>query len=220
MTSNIYQDTLVCGLTGSIAVGKSTVARFIEKQGYPQIDADQVARDVVVVGSDGLQKIVNQFGSQYLHPDGTLNREMLGGLVFNDLIQLGIINKIMFPMIQSEVQKRILNLKIQGHKLIFYNAALIIEQGNADKFRPLVVVVAPANIQLTRLMSRNNLSEVEARARIDKQLSSVEKAAYADFIIETIGTLDELESKTISILSEIKSIAGREAQDNPREVSE
>ncbi len=212
--------SLVFGITGSIACGKSTVTKFMRKAGAMIVDADIIAREVVVPGSPGLQALIDTFGQEYILPDGNLNRPMLGTLVFEDPAQLQVINKIMFPLIHVESRKQIQAFVDQGYELVGYDAALIIEQGNADKFRPLVVVVAPADIQLTRLMSRNNLSEAEARARIDKQLSSVEKSAYADFIIETNGTLDELESKTISVLSEIKSLAGRQAQNNPREVSE
>lgn len=197
--------SLIFGITGSIACGKSTVTKFMRKAGIPVVDADIVAREVVVPGSEGLTQLINTFGTEYLSDDGTLNRPKLASLVFEDASQLTRINQIMFPLIHDESHKQMRTFVEAGHEFLIYDAALIIEQGNADNYRPLVVVVTPKELQLTRLMARNKLSEVEALARIDKQLSSEEKVKYADYVIETTGTLDELEQKTLSVLSSIKA---------------
>lgn len=199
--------SLIFGITGSIACGKSTVTKFMRKAGVPIVDADIIAREVVVPGSPGLAQLVATFGPEYLSEDGTLNRPKLGSLVFENPSKLSLINRIMFPLIQDESLKQLSAFEAEGYKLVGYDAALIIEQGNAEHYRPLVVVAAPFDLQLTRLMSRNNLSEAEARARIDKQLSSIEKAKYADFLIESVGTLNELEAKTLSVLSAIKEFS-------------
>lgn len=197
--------SLIFGITGSIACGKSTVTKFMRKAGIPVVDADIVAREVVVPGSEGLTQLINTFGTEYLSDDGTLNRPKLASLVFEDASQLTRINQIMFPLIHDESHKQMRTFVEAGHEFLIYDAALIIEQGNADNYRPLVVVVTPKELQLTRLMARNKLSEAEALARIDKQLSSEEKVKYADYVIETTGTLDELEQKTLSVLSSIKA---------------
>jgi dephospho-CoA kinase len=193
------------GITGSIACGKSTVTKFIKELfAIPIVDADQVARDVVVPGSVGLEQVVATFGKQYLLPDGTLDRVKLGNLVFANQQELDKVNKIMMPLISEEVDRQIKAFHDAGHNLIGYDGALIIEMGNAKRFRPLVVVTTPFEVQLARLIKRNNLSEQEARNRIGKQLSSKQKAKHADFIIETNGTLDELKLKVQNTISLVK----------------
>lgn len=193
------------GITGSIACGKSTVTRFLRKAGVPIVDADIIAREVVTLGSPGLQSIVNAFGKEYLLPEGDLDRPKLGRLVFGNQSQLDILNGLMSDLIRVEARRQRMALYAAGHELIGYDAALIIENGDADKYRPLLVVKAPFELQLSRLMSRNALTEDEARNRINKQLSSEEKAKYADFVIETTGTLEELEMNTIDVLDQIKA---------------
>lgn len=197
--------SILFGITGSIACGKSTVTKYFRKAGVMVVDADIIAREVVVPGSFGLDKLILTFGDEYLHADGTLNRPKLGSLVFQDPSALDLINEIMTPLIQNESERQLMRALEQGHDLVAYDAALIIEQGNVNQYRPLVVVCAPFDLQLTRLMSRNSLSEAEARSRIDKQLSSEEKAKFADYIINSVGTLEELEAKTLSVLSLIQN---------------
>ncbi len=193
------------GITGSIACGKSTVTRFLRKAGVPIVDADIIAREVVTLGSPGLQSIVDAFGKEYLLPEGDLDRPKLGRLVFGNQSQLDILNGLMSNLIRVEARRQRMALYQEGHELIGYDAALIIENGDGDKYRPLLVVKAPFELQLSRLMSRNALTEDEARNRINKQLSSEEKAKYADFVIETTGTLEELEMNTIDVLDQIKA---------------
>lgn len=204
---------MIFGITGSIACGKSTVTKFLRRAGVPIVDADIVARDVVVPGSLGLRSLIETFGEQYLSEDGTLNRPKLASLVFNNQAELDRCNHVMYPIISAESDRQLQVLVSEGHAVIGYDAALIIEQGNADRFRPLVVVSATLDVQLARLMKRNSYSKEEACARISKQLTSEEKSIHADFIIETTGTLDELEAKTLSVLSTIKGIAARDNQE-------
>jgi dephospho-CoA kinase len=198
---------MIFGITGSIACGKSTVTKFLRKAGVAIVDADLVARDVVVPGSVGLRRLIETFGDQYLTAEGTLDRPKLASLVFNDQKALDKCNHVMNPIITAESDRQLQALAAEGHTLLGYDGALIIEQGNADKFRPLIVVVASPEVQLTRLMKRNNYSEAEAKARINKQLSSEEKATYGDFLINTNGTLEALEERTLWVLNEIKFIA-------------
>lgn len=211
---NIYPKTPICGLTGSIAVGKSTVTKFLRKAGCPVIDADIIAREVVVPGSCGLEKIISTFGKEFLLPDGNLNRSKLGQLVFSNQEKLDQLNLIMQPLIETEAEKQLVAMK-SLHEICFYDAALIIENGNLEKYRPLIVVKADPDTQLLRLMARNSLTQDAARNIISKQLSSEAKAKYADFVIHTNGTLEELELNTEATLQEVKAFvkgykAGRE----------
>lgn len=208
---------LIFGLTGSIACGKSTVSRFLEKAGCIIVDADLIARDVVVPGSLGLSLIRQEFGEEMIAADGTLDRPKLANQVFNCQEDLKRINAIMHPLIEQRANYLIGEACKYSDKPVIYDSALIIETNKADKFRPLIVVSCPYETQLTRLMKRNNLSESDAIARINKQLSSDEKAKHADFVITTTGTLDELEAKTNSVLLAIKNGIGRTDQKDKAE---
>lgn len=194
------------GITGSIACGKSTVTKFIRKAGVPIVDADVIAREVVVPGSPGLQAIVDAFGKEFLTESGELDRAKLGKLVFNgSSVQLAKLNIIMHSLIHAESTRQILNYHNEGFNLVGYDAALIIENGHANKYKPLLVVSAPFETQLSRLMARNGLTEEEARARIGAQLSSEEKAKHADFVVHTTGTLEELETNVLNVVKEIRA---------------
>lgn len=210
--------TILFGLTGSIACGKSTVSRFMAEEGVAVVDADLIARDVVVPGSPGLQALVDAFGPQYLTEGGCLDRPKLADLVFNDRAQLAICDGIMSELIEEESNRKIQFFRDQGREMIVYDAALLIERGHADDFRPLVVVMTTPEIQLQRLMLRNTLTEDQAQARIDKQLTSAEKALHADYVIESIGSLDELRLKTLSVLSSIAQLASRKDQVDQRDI--
>lgn len=195
---------LLVGLTGGICCGKSTVAKTFEKNNIPNVDADIVARQVVEPGTLGHQLIVSFFGNDYLNEDDTINREKLGALVFSDKKSLEALNKIMTPLIQKESQDQITNLYNAGYNIVIYNAALICENGNADKYRPLIVVSCPQDIQLARLMSRNSLTRAEAMARINAQMPVAEKAAMADYVVDTSSTVEYSILQTEEIIKQLK----------------
>lgn len=197
---------LTIGLTGSICVGKSRVSSFIKELGIPVIDADIIAREVVIPGSKGLNQIINTFGIKYLQNDGSLNREMLGELIsFNKEIKL-IINNILHPLIKEESNKQIAAAHNAEHNIVIYDSALLIETKRFLQFRPLIVVWTPIETQIARLIKRNNISEETARRWIGMQLSSDEKASYADYIIKTTGTLEELKHQTLNTIKKIKEL--------------
>jgi dephospho-CoA kinase len=195
------------GLTGGIASGKSTVTKTFRAAGIPIVDADIVARQVVEPGTPGLQAVINAFGTEYLLPDGTLNRTKLGALVFANKKKLDICNKIMMPLIHDEGAAQIKKLHDEGHLIVGYDAALICEIGNAEKYRPLIVVHCPTDTQLAqlaRLMSRNNLTRAEAMARIEAQMPVEKKKAMADYLIDTSGTIENSISQTEKIIETLK----------------
>ena len=193
------------GLTGGIASGKSTVTKTFRAAGIPMVDADIVARQVVEPGTPGLQAVINAFGTEYLLSDGTLNRTKLGALVFADKKELDICNKIMMPLIHDEGAAQIQKLHDEGHLIVGYDAALICEIGNAEKYRPLIVVHCPTDTQLARLMSRNNLTRDEAMARIEAQMPVEKKKAMADYLIDTSGTIEYSVQQTEKIIEILKT---------------
>lgn len=198
---------LLVGLTGGICCGKSTVAKTFEKNNIPNVDADIVARQVVEPGTLGHQLIVSFFGNDYLNEDDTINREKLGALVFSDKKSLEALNKIMTPLIQKESQDQITNLYNAGYNIVIYNAALICENGNADKYRPLIVVSCPQDIQLARLMSRNNLTRDEAMARINAQFSSEKRVEFADFVIDSSMSIKNSVLQTEVVIYELQQLS-------------
>ncbi len=178
------------GLTGGIACGKSTVSARLAALGAVAIDADRIARDVVVPGSPGLAELVKTFGTSILAADGTLDRAALGARIFGDADARGRLNGILHPRIAQLSMERVLAARASDVPAVFYDAALLFESGRAEFFRPVIVVTAPVDVQRQRVMARDGLTEAEAQARIDAQMPVAEKAAQADFVIDNGGTLE------------------------------
>jgi dephospho-CoA kinase len=195
---------MIIGLTGGICCGKSTIAKTFVKHNIPVVDADILARIVVEPGTEGLAKIQSSFGQEYLNSDGTLNRIKLGNLVFSSKYVLNVLNKIMFPLIDKEKEKQFSMLRDQGHQYILYDAAIVVESGNADKYRPLIIASCSKEAQLSRLMKRNNLTEAQAMDRINSQMPNDERIKFADFIIDTSNEIEQTIVQTETIIKNIK----------------
>jgi dephospho-CoA kinase len=179
------------GLTGGIASGKSTVAARFRAHGVPVIDADALAREVVAPGTEGLRAVVEAFGHEVLGSDGALDRKALARIAFADTAARKRLEGITHPRITRLSLERAAELAARGEPLACYEAALIVENGVADAFRPLVVVACPEDVQVARVRSRDGASEEDAQARIRAQKPLAEKVALADFVIDTSGTLEE-----------------------------
>lgn len=197
----------VFGLTGGIACGKSTVAGRFRDAGITVIDADQVARQAVAPGTSGLGEIIKHFGKDVLRPDGTLDRAKLGAIVFGDDEKRKTLNRILHPRIAGRTMQTAQELAARGETCACYEAALLVENGAADMFRPLVVVVAPEATQIARIIARDRLSEADARARIAAQMPVAEKAAVADFVIDTGGTMDDTLRQADEVIAQIRAKA-------------
>lgn len=196
------------GLTGGIASGKSAVAARVRKRGIPVIDADELARDAVAKGSAGLAEIVKTFGEEVLSPDGTLDRKKLAAVVFTDDTKRKALNGIVHPIVTTLTFKRSAELRDEGKPLACYEAALIVENGVADAFRPLVVVSAPEATQVTRACARDAAADADVRARIRAQMPLAAKVAVADFVIENTGSLADLDRRTDEVLEAIGASLG------------
>jgi dephospho-CoA kinase len=191
------------GLTGGIASGKSAVAARLRSLGVPIIDADALARDAVAVGSPGLAAVVEAFGADVLLPDGTLDRKKVAAIVFADDAKRKVLNGIVHPRVTMLTMEHAARLRDAGEPLGCYEAALIVENGVADAFRPLVVVAAPEDVQVARACARDRATPDEARARIRAQMSLAEKTKVADYVIHNDGTLEDLEKKTDEVLAAV-----------------
>jgi dephospho-CoA kinase len=191
------------GLTGGIASGKSAVAARLRARGVPVLDADALAREVVAPGSEGLAAVVEAFGRDVLTAAGELDRKKVAAIVFADATARAKLNAITHPRIGALTAVRTAELDARGEPLACYEAALIVENGLADMFRPLVVVSAPEAVQIARAMARDGATESEALARIRAQMPLASKAAVADVVLENTGTLAELAARTDAMLDRV-----------------
>jgi dephospho-CoA kinase len=195
---------ITVGLTGGICCGKSTVSKTFIANNVPVVDADQVARDVVKPHSLGLVEIIDAFGLRFLKADGNLDRQALGAIVFSDPNAMAQLNTIMSPLIQEESAKQFKVLEDAGHRFVIYDAALLLEMNDADKYRPLIVVSCTPEQQLERLMKRGMgrgpLTREQAMSIIATQMDPQIKAQMADYIIYTWGTVEESIKQTELII--------------------
>ena len=194
----------VYGLTGGIACGKTTVAEMLEARGATVIDADAIAREVVEPGTPGLDAVVQRFGD-VLREDGTLNREALGAIVFSDADARADLNAILHPLIAQRSAVRIGEALMGDGDPVFYDAALLVENGTHRNFAGLVVVTADTETQIARLARRDGLDRDQALARIRSQMPLDEKAAAANHVIDNSGSLADLEARVNDVLAVIRS---------------
>lgn len=178
-------------ITGSIATGKSLVSNYLIEQGYPLIDSDIMARLVVEKGSPGLSRLVDEFGSEILNKDGSLNRARLADHLFNDEKSKEKVNSILHPLIYSEIQKRIENYLAEGTPIIFVDIPLYYEAKSKIEFDEIWVVYTDPLTQVDRLMKRNNIGQAEAENLIANQISIEEKAEWADIVIDNSATTEK-----------------------------
>lgn len=198
---------LTVGLTGSIAVGKSFVCSVFRELGCHILDADQTARDVVAVGTEGLREIVSRFGADILLADGSLDRRKMAGIVFSSEEKRLLLNSIIHPRVfeaQNEWIKNVAAIDPNGIAII--DAALTIESGGYKRFDKLIVVWCESAIQLERLMLRDNLSETDARKRIAAQMPQEEKKRFAQYLIDTTRGFEDTREQVVSVFQELSSI--------------
>lgn len=181
----------ILGLTGSIATGKSTVAKLFLSAGIPVVDADLGARAVVLPGAPGLADIIEHFGEAYLLSDGTLDRKRLGALIFSDREKRKELDVLLKERINDWIQAEKERYISEGHKLIVLDIPLLYEGGYEDSCDAVMVVYVPEELQVQRLMSRNLLDADEAARRMQSQLSIEKKKELADFVIDNSGTIEE-----------------------------
>lgn len=180
------------GLTGGIGSGKSTVAALLAEQGAFIVDADLVAREVVEPGTPGLAELVEAFGPQILLPDGSLDRAGLAGIVFNDPHARGRLNAITHPRISARTAEIIAGLPDDA--VMVHDMPLLVELNLQDTYDAVVVVDAPDDIRVARLVERG-LTEQDARARIAAQASREQRLAVADVVIDNSGSVEDLRAQ-------------------------
>ena len=191
----------VIGLTGGIACGKSTIARYLSRQGAVIVDGDALSRELTAPGGIALPALRNAFGEGIFFPDGTLNRKALGQLVFSDEAQRQRLDDIMQPLLRTLILRDLEAARQSGAALCVLDMPLLFEK-NLDALCDTVWCAwLPADLQIQRLMARDGLSQQEALARIASQMPTDEKAARSAVVIDTSGTIQYTESKLPALLA-------------------
>lgn len=199
------------GLTGGIAAGKSEVSRRLAERGAVIVDADVLAREAVAPGSDGLAEVVEAFGEGVLAPDGTLDRAALGAIVFADPSRRDMLNAIIHPRVRARAAQLAGDaVAADPHAVVVQDIPLLVETGQAGAFDVVVVVDAPDDVRLARLLARNGMDEAEARSRMSAQATREQRLAAADHVVANTGSLPELRAAVDRLWDEVLEPAARE----------
>lgn len=186
----------IVGLTGSVATGKTTVTEMFQRLGAAIVDADQLAREVVSPGTAALEEIVRLCGKEILLPTGELDRSTLRQRIIADQELRKTINAITHPRI---LELESLAIEQAGFPLVIVDAALMIESGSYSRFRELILVYIPRDVQLKRLMKREGMSRHAAVAFMDTQMDIEEKKKYATYLVDNSGTIEETAEQVVKL---------------------
>ena len=195
-------------MTGSIAVGKTFVTEVFRELGCFVLDADKSAREVVSPGTIGWRQIVENFGASVLASDEQIDRAKLGAIVFADEEKRLLLNSIVHPLVFDRQNEWLAQIEADNPQAIaIIEAALMIESGGYKRFDKIIVVWCQPEIQIERLMKRNNFSRAEAEQRIAAQMPQEEKKRYADFLIDSSDGFDEARRQTEAVFKKLAALA-------------
>ena len=197
---------LYVGLTGNIASGKSEAATRFAERGATIVDADILAREAVAVGSPAYEKVVARWGSDVLQPDGSLDREALRHTVFADKTQLDELNAIVHPGVNKLRRKMVAEARKRGDKLLIYVVPLLFERRLANEFDQIILIDAPRDLRLERLVRLRGVSETDAANMVAAQMLAELKRARADFVIENDGSIDRLHEQVDAVWERLTAI--------------
>lgn len=202
---------LKIGITGGIGSGKSTAARFFEALGIPLYDADQRAKWLMQNDQKLQQDLIAAFGADTYDPAGGLNRPYLAEKVFKDKAALAQLNALVHPVVKRDTQAWQAQMQQAGHPYCLKEAALIFEANLADQFDKIIVVTAPLELRISRVMARDQLTESAVLARINNQWPEEEKIKRADYILENTS-LEALQLQVQKLDQEISKLARNQAE--------
>jgi dephospho-CoA kinase len=193
---------LLVGLTGGIGSGKSTVSAMLAERGAEIIDADHIAREVVMPCTPAWCKIRDHFGPGVLYPDGSIDRQALADIVFGDPAKLALLNEITHPAIFQRIAER-LEAAHGRDVIVVLDAALLIETGLAQRVDVLLVTHSPKEVQVERLAAKG-VATPQAKARIAAQLAPEERLARADLAVDNTGSLEDLSRQVDDVWKELE----------------
>jgi dephospho-CoA kinase len=194
------------GLTGGIGSGKSEVARRLAAHGAVIIDADVAAREVVAPGTPGLAQVAEAFGPEVLGPDGALDRERLGAIVFRDPALRAKLNAIVHPLVRDQMgaAERAAAGAAHGDLIVVHDVPLLAESRRADGFDLVIVVDVPPELQVERLVRHRGMTPDQARARMAAQATRDQRLAIAGIVIDNSGTLDDLDRRVAEVWADLR----------------
>jgi dephospho-CoA kinase len=197
---------LRAGLTGGIGSGKSEVSRRLAAYGTVVIDADVAARAVVAPGTPGLARVVEAFGADVVGPDGALDRDRLGAIVFRDPASRTTLNAIVHPLVGQWMRaaERTAVDAAGGDLIIVHDVPLLAENRRAGDFDLVIVVDVPPELQLERLVGQRGMSPDQAWARMAAQASRPQRLAVADLVIDNSGTLADLDHRVAEVWTDLQ----------------
>jgi dephospho-CoA kinase len=193
--------SLVIGLTGGIASGKSTVSNMFKEMNILVIDADVEARLAVEKGQPAYEKILAEFGDNILLPNEEIDRQKLGSIIFHQSEKRQLLNGIVHPEVRKRMKRQIEEAKEQGEEIVVLDIPLLFESKLMYMVDKTLLVYVDNAIQLQRLMARNHLSKQEAEARIQSQMPLAEKVGLADEVIHNNGAITDTKKQLITILA-------------------
>jgi len=195
------------GLTGGLASGKSTVGRLLQDMGCLLIEDDKLGHQVMEPGGEAYMVIVADFGTDFVNPDGTLNRRRLGSIVFSNPERLAKLNALIHPPVHAR-EKALVDAYARDHPdgIAVTEAAILIETGSYKDYDRLIVAVCQPEQQIERSMARDQLTRQEVLDRLSRQMPLKEKAKYADFVIDTSGTKENTLQQTRAVYESLKKL--------------
>jgi|APIni6443716594_1056825.scaffolds.fasta_scaffold93878_1 dephospho-CoA kinase len=202
---------LVAGLTGSIATGKSTVSGILKELGAFIVDADRAAHEVVLPGTKAWNEIVRIFGKEILHKSGEIDRERLGRIIFNDSAMRSILEEVVHPEVVHSMDEQIRSIKSGfPDAVVILDVPLLIETGMHKGVGEVIVVYCPEDMQITRLMVRDNISREDALAKVRSQISIEEKMRYATLLIDNSASKDNTRIQVEDLYGRLREKKGRD----------
>ncbi|MBT2681926.1 dephospho-CoA kinase [Bacillus sp. ISL-35] len=192
--------SLIIGLTGGIASGKSTVSAMFTELGITVIDADIEARLAVEPGEKAYNDIVSHFGTEVLEEDGSINRPALGSIIFNNEEKRLQLNSIVHPAVRERMAMKRQQAEAANEKAVVLDIPLLFESKLTGMVEKIIVVYVDEKTQLERLMERNGFSEDEALSRIKSQMPLKDKVNLADEVIDNTGTIEQSRQQLIKVL--------------------
>lgn len=197
--------TVRVGLTGGIASGKSTVSAILAELGAVVIDADLVAREVVARGTPGLDAVVAEFGLELLTAEGDLDRPAMGALVFGDADARKRLEAIIHPLVHARSAE--LEAGAGDHAVVVHDIPLLAEVGRAGSFDEVIVVDAPAELQVSRMVDERGWTREDAESRIAAQAARADRLAIATHVIDNTGTLEDLRARVEEVYAALAARA-------------
>jgi dephospho-CoA kinase len=191
------------GLTGGIASGKSTVSAILTELGAVVIDADRLAREVVAKGTPGLQQVVEAFGPEILTEDGEMDRAAVGRIVFEDEHQRKRLESIVHPLVFERYAA--LEAAAPEDGIVVHDIPLLAESGRVADFDAVIVVDAPHETQVERMLRDRGMTREDAESRIAAQATREQRRAIATYVIENTGTREDLRQRVTEVFAQLRS---------------